>query len=225
MNFIFNQRFWPGVGDVDDCWVLAPLQCLNAIAGWLGLVGNAQFRNAAGSPDDPSKPNPGSPALAFKAIKALYPQIGALCKLMSSGTFAELRALVDTGHPAYVSIDSGKLPTALRFGYSGGHAVSLQGGIDPIGQDALAAGEVYFANPLAKPHSKPLRVKWSAIKDSIVQHYSDGKVRALVFPTEAEAFKTHPLYQEPVSGDTIEAAKAQGAKDQKAKDIEAVTNA
>lgn len=181
IGLVFAQKFWPGAGDVDDCWVIAALKAVFSVAPWEYPHVVSTFRNAASNPDDPTKPDGGTVAQAFTAIQKLYPKIAALTTYIKGGTFDQLQKGVEAGRVADVHLASGKLPTALRFGWAGGHAVTL----------AFEGGKLLFANPLAKPHSKPIVTTWAAIKPAIIG-YDGGKVWALLMPTAGAAFKTHP---------------------------------
>src|SRR5262249_16607413 len=50
---LLNQKAWPGVGDIDDCAVLADCMAAHASAPWETIPFIADYRAAAGNPDDP----------------------------------------------------------------------------------------------------------------------------------------------------------------------------
>jgi hypothetical protein len=182
---IYSQKFWPGAGDVDDCWVLAAYMAIHAVAPWLDLPGVKRFRELAGKPDLPG-PSPGTVADAHKAIRALYPSLGA--KVTTSMTWPAFVDQVKSGHPASLTLKSGALPAGLRYGFAGVHQVAVE----------FEGDGWLVANPLALPHHRGDPIGQAALR-AAVQAHSGDKVHAILMPTEAGAFPTHPLYQAAVS--------------------------
>lgn len=181
---VLAQTLWPAAGDVDDCWVLASLMAVNAVAPWLWLVNVTQFRTAAGNPDLPG-PTPGGVAQAFKAMRSLYPQLAVT--LATDWTSSKILATIKTNRPAYVSVKSGALPAALQFGYLGDHAVF----VEYRAATGSAVASFYLGNPLAKAHSSPVAITAAALQKAMDAH--TGGAKALIMPTVEAAFQTHPL--------------------------------
>jgi hypothetical protein len=177
---VYAQRYWPGAGDVDDCWVLAAFMALHAVAPWLALPGVGRFRELAGKPDLPG-PSGAVVDDAAKAIRALYPRLA----IETSSTFSwpSFTNAVKSGRPASLTLRSGALPAALRYGFDGIHQVTVE----------WADDEWVLANPLDQPHSRGDAIAQKDLR-AAVEGYRGDKVSAILMPTAAEAFTTHPLY-------------------------------
>lgn len=175
---VLAQKLWPAAGDVDDCWVLATLMAIQASAPWLWLVNVTQFRTAAGKPDT-TGPSAGGVADAYKAVRALYPQLAIT--LATDWTWAKVSATLKANRPAYLSVKAGLLPAALQFGFTGDHAVFVQ----------YRNGTFYLGNPLAKPHSAVVEITEATLQKAALAH--TGGLKALFMPTVEAAFATHPL--------------------------------
>jgi hypothetical protein len=186
----FHQASWPGAGDVDDCWAIADLQAIHAVAPWLRLVTVPAYREAAGNPDLPG-PTGGSIADSRRAIRILYPGLGA--DYMDQDPvvpFAALLARLKAGAVASVSVMNGKLPPSLRFGtYAGGHRVAV----------FYDNPTLRVLNPLAPAHQRAKPITPDQLKAACLA-FAPG-IRAVVFPDPDTAFRTHPLL-----GPTIAAA-------------------
>lgn len=181
----FSQKTWPGAGDLDDCWVVATLWCANAVAPWLYLQSSNQFRRAAGDPDDGHNDG-GRLSEIMQACRTLWPQLHVE---PHRDTWASLLRKIDAGHPVSVAVRSSALPPRLQYGFGGLHQVALYNrGTGPLG----------IMNPLARDRSRPEYISRDAAKEAAKAYAGDGKVYAAVFPTEAVAFTTHPLYVAPV---------------------------
>lgn len=183
-SFVLNQVTWPGVGDIDDCWVLSALQCVLAVQPQRHLVGVPLFREKAGNPDDPNEPDGGNLAQIVRGVVGCYPVFDGLLRRLRGASWPELVAVLNEGRPVSLSIVSGKLPVRYQYGFAGLHQVTL----------ALDHGTRKFANPLAKAQSRWDDLgSWDTVKAAALEY---GRVRAgspgvwaVVFPTEA-AFGT-----------------------------------
>lgn len=183
---VLNQAIYPGVGKgpLDDCWVLADLMGVHACAPWSWLVNVKDYRGVAGVPDTDTGSEGGGIAASAKGIRGLYPKL-VIEVSDASLTWNEYVARIIAGHPASLHILSGKLPLALQHGYTGTHRVFHH----------FLAGMHYIGNPLAKAYSGCAGITEAEIKAAALG--DTAKVRALIFPTPAEAFTTHPLYVPP----------------------------
>lgn len=195
LGFVMSQELWPGAGDVDDCWCLAGMQAIDAVAPWVRMVGVKAYREAAGKPDTPGVPNGGTEHDIAAGLRKLYPAIPV--EIIDGGAWDTFIAKGRAGRPAALLGLSGALPVAYRFGFSGIHAVTV----------AFEGGEWLIANPLARPHSKPLPIPQSAIR-AYVEGYQP-KVHAVLMPTAADAFRRHPLYAEAIGHATLAATSAE----------------
>lgn len=182
---VFSQKMWPGVGDVDDCWCLADLMAVHAVAPWASLPDITKYRAAAGNPDKPG-PTGGNIAHSTKAIRALYPKLAIFTSTANAGplTWAAFASKMKTGNrrAASLSVLSSALPPSLTFGFYGTHRVTV-----------TYTGKWRIANPLAQPHAR-----WSVISEAdlkrAVQAYPGDYVGCVLLPTVEKAFMTHPLY-------------------------------
>lgn len=184
---VFNQRTWPQAGDLDDCWVVSTIWCANAVAPWLYLQTTTAFRTAAGDPDD-GKTDGGRLSEIMLACRTLWPQLKVQAH---RGTWAALERLLDAGHVASVAVDSSELPPRHQYGFTGLHQIALF--VD-------TSGSLRIMNPLDKDRSRTEVIARDAARKA-AKAYGAGTAfdtYAAVFPTEAEAFKTHPMYVAPV---------------------------
>jgi hypothetical protein len=180
---VFNQKRWPRAGDTDDCAVLADLMAVHGVAPWLRLPGVKKYRDAANRPDQPG-PTPINVADSGRAIRTLYPKLGALIEVVQGVTFATFLVKLKAGHPASVSVSSGSLPPRLQFGFSAdeGHRVTV----------FWNGTEIRLANPLARAHSRSKPITEAELKKAIDAHDLPN-VHAVLMPTVEEAFGLHPL--------------------------------
>ncbi len=176
-SIVLSQRTWPGVGDLDDCWVLSILQCVLACLSWAHLPGTTAVRKAAGDPDD-GKADGGNIAEIIRAAAALWPVLEGKLTPIRGGTPAALRAAVRAGRPASVALMLDKLPPALR--YNGGSATPVAHQVTL----AQAGDQLLLANPL-KAMGQPWDVvTWAQVVPAI-RAYGNGAVFAVLFPTSA----------------------------------------
>ena len=178
-SMVFSQRTWPGVGDLDDCWVLSSLQCVNCSAPWLYLPNSDVFRHAAGDPDD-GKKDGGSIAEIVKGVTTLYPEFKGKLTAIRGETFATLRHLLAQGRPVSVALSSGKLPAAIRYG---------KGDVPHQATLVEKGDQLLFANPMAPMGSKWDRIDWGDVRPAILD-YGAGKVFGVAFPDD-NAMVTH----------------------------------
>jgi hypothetical protein len=179
---VFSQKYWPGVGDVDDCWAMAALLAVHAVAPWVSLPKMTDYRAAAGNPDKPG-PTGGSLAHSAKAIRTLWPELGRLIKVIDNAPSDAFNDAKKLDRVASVSVLSGALPPSLIFNFYLNHRITVFRG----NSGWLAA------NPLAPPHSRWKPITKAALKLAMEKYPTSG-VNAIVMPSVAAAFKTHPLY-------------------------------
>lgn len=179
---VFSQKFWRGVGDIDDCAVLAVLACIHGCAPWLTLPGVTAYRDAAGNPDDPNSPDGLTIGQSVQAITKLWPKIAPLLTASKgTGTWADFIASLKAGRCAVASVYSASMAT------SGGlpirHSVSVYWN-----------GSLRLVNPLRAPHSLGTVITETALKKAMDDFPEQG-LFYILFPTVEDAFKTHPLYR------------------------------
>jgi hypothetical protein len=166
----YSQVTWPGVGDIDDCWVLVPFWSLVASRNTTQarLPSVTTFRAKAGVPDLPTS-NGGNNLQALKAVLALYPNSKAYSYV---GLAAGFWARVDKGEVASVSVKSSALPLNMRHGFLGNHQVAI-----------AKQGTTYFLmNPLQKTGERPYMVTKAQAEKAAFALYGDGKFHAVMFP-------------------------------------------
>lgn len=182
---VFNQKAWPKVGDTDDCWVLASLQAVHTVAPWLRLPDAKQFRTAAGVPDIEGVDDPGNQKKMARGIRTLFPDLKVAP--VNDMSFADFAVEVKRGRPAALIVDAGALPLKHRFGFTGIHAITV----------AVVRDRWRVMNPLAKPHSKPMKIEQDDLRTAV--HAFNLKVHAVLMPTIEKALVTHEIHQAQVA--------------------------
>ena len=187
-SMVFNQVKWPAAGDVDDCWVLSALQCVNVTAPWQFLYSVKSFRKAAGDPDDGVKDG-GTLAEIIKGVTTLYPvYTGKLTKL-AGNPWTDFTRMASSHRPLSVSVVSARLPARLQFGFKGYHQISVA-----VKDD----GRWLVANPLAPVYSRWVQVVPEEIKAAIMAYGTakGGKasVYAVAFPDDAVMAATYAAH-------------------------------
>jgi hypothetical protein len=161
----YNQVKWPGVGDIDECWIIATYWALVAA----GVTTRDQlptidaFRAAAGVPDRPG-PTGGSYRNIMKALKKLFPYSGATTYV---GYWQGFMSYMKKGYIASLFVYSVFLPKYLQFGFWGKHQVAV----------VMQGGKLFVMNPLAKEGSALLPI---TIGQLIVA--TMGRFTAVLFP-------------------------------------------
>jgi hypothetical protein len=220
---VFNQVRWPEAKDVDDCWVVASIQAVNAVAPWLPLPNVKTFRAAAGDPDD-GKNDGGNVAEILNGIRGVWPVLTGHLKPMRQDPWATLVSHLTAGRPVSVAVKSSLLPSRLQFGFGGAHQVCI----------ARKGVRFLMANPLAPVYSDWIPCNLDELRAAIMGYgelkTGQRSVFGVALPTESEAFKLHPLFKAEVeaaakaaAGPLLEQATAQGYASAREKAIAAVT--
>lgn len=164
----FNQIGWTGVGDADECWIIATFWPLVAtgVMSREDLPTIEEFRKAAGRPDLPGASG-GNNGNLIKALKKLAP--GADAKLFVGGLSSFTKQL-KSGYIASLSLSSALLPKYLQFGFTGAHQVSV----------IYQGGKFYVMNPLAKEGSALLEITAAALTKAAGGLFKDGKYHAVL---------------------------------------------
>lgn len=184
---VFNQGAWSGVGDVDECWIIATYWALVAsgVMRRQDLPTIREFREAAGKPDKKG-PTGGNNKNLMLALKTLIPQADA--QIFVGGIAAFTKAL-QRGYVASLSVLSAALPKHLRFGFEGSHQVSIY----------YKAGKFYLANPLAKEGSALVEISAADLLRAAAALFRDNKLHAVLIKPgdqkklEEEARKKLPI--------------------------------
>ncbi len=183
---VFSQTTWPGIGDVDDCWVLASMQAVHAVAPWLKLPGVKRFREEANRPDSPNRPDPGDEHDMARALGRLYPDLPI--EVVDGGDFDGFADEVRSGRPAALIVGSKQLPNELQFGFKDIHAITV------AFDDELG---FVVANPLAKAHAKPIPIEKEDLRRAVKGFKPN--VHAVLMPTMERALETNELHREEVA--------------------------
>lgn len=189
ISLILSQKFWPGVGDIDDCWVLSALMMVFAVFPWLPLPGTKVFRAAAGDPDD-TQSDGGSQQEIMKGIRRTWPSVANLFRQHDHDSWNEFAGDVGQGRNVSVAVDSSLLPDKIKFGFNGFHRVNVC--MQP-------GGRVFFGNPLADAYDKWIEIdNLDVIRDAVMAYgkAKTGRDRGawyIASPTVERAFEMHPL--------------------------------
>jgi hypothetical protein len=195
----FSQKVWPKAGDIDDCWVVATLQCANAVAPWLPLLDVTEFRAFAGDPDN-GVDDGGNVDDIMKGITAAWPELVKGCTAVRGWTWERVLTEIKGGRPFDACVISARLP--VNYGFLKAHQVTLfqEPGVG-----------LHICNPLAPDRSEPPRIA-TASAQAACEAYGNGKVYGVLFPTVETAFKTHPLYLPPSEAKYTEVQYQAGIK-------------
>lgn len=208
---VFSQRDFRGHGSgpLDDCWVCSDQMALHACAPWEAIHGIKPYRSAAGVPDTNTGSEGGSLEAGLKAVKALWPKIGAMTELYRSSWTGFVSKAKASQRPVSGSVWS----KALGYNTEFRHRVAFYWN-----------GSTWrMLDPLKVSFSEAQDVSEAFVRAAFAQHPDAAEVNCLIFPTVEQAFTTHPLYSG--SGATeqqLAAARALGFNDGKTKATKAV---
>jgi hypothetical protein len=165
---VLSQRYYPGVGPgpLDDCWALADLMALHAIAPEVSLPSVTTYRVRAGVPDTATGSEGGSLEDSLRALRASWHGSAELFR----GTFAAFLARLKAGAVASASVLSGSLPSALRFGFLRNHRVMV----------FWSSTGLKVLNPLAPPHSRAKAISAAALQKAMADYVSTEPACALL---------------------------------------------
>ena len=110
---VYSQKTWPGIGDVDECWILATFSAARASRPNVSLPSIFMFRRWAGDPDDGYRDG-GTVNEIYNAARMAWP--GLPRKFYAPDWAAFMREL-RAGRPASIAVHSARLPWYLRFGF------------------------------------------------------------------------------------------------------------
>lgn len=164
-----SQVGYPKAGDIDDCWLVATLTCLRNISPWLKLPDAQVFREAAGVPDRSGRSDGGTGADIARGLQELYPGLEWRGTLFP---FSYFKGLMKPGFVASVAVHSAYLPSALQYGFRGGHRIAVE---------LLPDGTWIILNPLAKSGTAPQRISQAALRKAAEMWSSPGQIGAIVF--------------------------------------------
>jgi hypothetical protein len=183
-SMVFSQRKWPGVGDIDDCWVLSGIQCINVTAPWLRLVSVPAFRKAARKPDIQGQADGGQIVDIKRGVEALFPDWYSgptRVRLLRGESWQTVKDLAAEGRPLSLAVVSAKLPTRMQYGFAGYHQVSLV---------QKGNGRWLLANPLAQPYARWQEIDPAELRSAVMAYgrakSGSGGAWFAAFPTDTE---------------------------------------
>ena len=173
----FNQVIWKGVGDVDECWIIATYWALVAtgVMPREALPSIKKFRAAAGNPDRPGSTG-GNNRQLVQALNKLVPR--AKVVKYDGGREGFVRML-KKGYVASLSVRSWSLPTAYQFGYKGNHQISV----------FYQKGKYYIMNPLAVEGSPLMEINYNNLVFAANGLLKDGLMHAVFIKAKKQAVK------------------------------------
>ena len=171
MLSVISQRTYPGVGDIDECWLIATYIAARYSLPGCHLPTVTEARTAAHNPDMPG-PTGGTLSDIMEVVTKYFPNFGV--RKFVSTDWAMFVRFLDAGWVAAVGTLSSKLPSALQFGFGGEHEVTVQ----------KVGSYFYLANPLAVTGAAPLRVTEAALKSAIFAFVGAGNIQAALFPDQ-----------------------------------------
>lgn len=165
-----SQRTYPGVRDIDDCWVVASIWAVRYQTHQISnLPSCTTFRAAAGNPDDPYRSDGGNAVQINQAVDRLWPTVPNI--LYRSTDWAGFVRHLKSGASATVATLSSKLPSNLRFGFYGPHQIAV----------VYRGGAFYAMNPLQANGAGLIRISETALRTA-VKAVANGWVLAVIFP-------------------------------------------
>jgi hypothetical protein len=165
---VLSQRIFEGVGDIDDCWVVATVQAALAANPGARKPSAPEFRKLAGDPDD-GITDGGS----FHEITRTWPNLKMIA--IRGARFSEFSDLAHQGGAASLAIKSALLPSKMRFGFNGLHQVAVE-----------FDGGWKLANPLAEQDSAPIPITEAELRKAI-GGFSKNGVFAVFFPVRKKS--------------------------------------
>jgi hypothetical protein len=165
----FSQVTWPGVGDIDECWIIATYWAIVA-AGHRRknqLPTILAFRDVANRPDA-AGPTGGTRANILAGVRGTMPDTKPIEYV---GSYEGFLAYLKRGAVASLVVNSGKLPSAIRFGFNGTHQVAV----------ALVGNQLKIMNPLAPDGHEVYNIVSSQLKPAAYGYNNDTKFYAVIF--------------------------------------------
>ncbi len=170
---VYNQRSWPGVGDSDECWVIATFWALVAA----GVRTKAQlptiyaFRAACDNPDQPGATG-GTNGNILKAVRGIAPDANPV---LYSGPWDGFDDWLDKGAVASLIVRCDHLPTRLQYGFAGLHQIAV----------VKVGGKLLDADSLDAAGHAPREIARAELGHAAHAAYSDGKMNAVIIPAKA----------------------------------------
>ena len=172
---VLSQRTFPGVGDIDDCWVIATIWAAAASHPTIAYPTVTTFRRFAGVPDLPG-PSGGNIWDVNKGADGCWPNLPNYLVVASS--FDTIKEHLKAGRPGSAAVDSSALPSRLRYNFYGGHQIGIQ----------LIGTSLYAMNPLAVNGAAPDRISYVELEHAMAELVDPTPAypyRALFFPKPA----------------------------------------
>jgi hypothetical protein len=166
-----SQRTYPGVGDIDDCWVVATIWAIRRATHQSANLPNCKvYRAAAGDPDD-GRSDGGTVKEITQANNRLYPHIADVTFQKQNGWTAFVGYL-NRGYTASLAVRSSYLPATLRYGFYGTHQIAV----------FKRAGKFYVMNPLQPKGTAPRVISEAALKRATYKFANSWVMADLIPP-------------------------------------------
>jgi hypothetical protein len=165
-----SQKTYPGVGDIDDCWVVATVWAARRATHQSQNLPNCKvFRAAAGDPDNGYKDG-GTLDEIVQAVNRLYPHLADV-KFAEQYGWSNFMMKLNRGYTASLAVRSSYLPARLRYGFYGTHQIAV----------FKRSGRLYIMNPLQAQGSDPTPISEGDLKTATYK-YANGWVLADLIP-------------------------------------------
>ena len=167
-----SQVHWPGVGDIDDCAVIATFYAAMA-SGFpkASLPTVAEFRKAAGRPDAPGATGLSQPAVWAGVMGTAL--AGQSPVNLSTRDWSIIVNHLRGGHQLSVALDTRKLPVAMRCGFLGWHRCGA----------SFDGSRFRLMNPLQDDGDAPFVITLAQLQTAMVD---DGWYLAVSFPARTQ---------------------------------------
>lgn len=162
-----NQKVYPEVGDIDDCWVVASIWAIRyQTKQSRNLPTAAEFRRAAGNLDNPHRADGGNRFDINKACDNFWPTVRSIS--YATQNWNDFARQIKAGASASVATSSRLLP--LNYGFNGPHQIAV----------VYRNGYFRVMNPLQRKGSEPTRISEASLKRAVMG--LNGWVMAVIFP-------------------------------------------
>jgi hypothetical protein len=167
---VLSQRTYPGVGDIDDCWVIATIWAAASSHPTIAYPTVTTFRQKAGKPDLPG-PTGGNIDDCNRGADGCWP--GLPNYLVKTSEYDSIKQHLKAHRPGSVAVLSSALPSRLQYNFLGTHQIGVH----------LIGSHLYGMNPLAPNGAEPDRMSYDELEKAMrALPVSVAPLRALFFP-------------------------------------------
>lgn len=169
---VFSQRTYPGVGDIDDCWVIATIWAAADSRPTIKRPTVRTFRDFAGIPDHQNAADGGNIDACNRGADGCWPKLPNV--VVKASSWQSARTYLYSGRPCSVSTDSSHMSAAHRFNFFGKHQVGIV-------HDGKALRLMNPLNVEGRPLQTISEAELKASMGALIPH-SDTPYRLLAFP-------------------------------------------